>query len=118
MQICSVELLDRILRFLFVRHLDEGESARLTRVTVTHQLHSFNLAELREHLLQILLTSRKCQIPNVDTLHFRLLLCLGRQRIYRKQEVQRGNGRRGSLDGSLASQEVANTPNSSMKREG
>jgi hypothetical protein len=65
-QLVAVELLDRSLRLGIRGHLDEPESARLTRHPIRDDRHGIAVPDLRKDLLQILLPGLEGQITDVQ----------------------------------------------------
>ena len=61
-----------------VRHLNEGESPRLPRVPVRHDIHAVNTSVLRKRSLQLVLGGLIIEIPykNIHETPFNLGICL------------------------------------------
>jgi hypothetical protein len=55
MQLCAVQLGNRVLRFCGVRHFDEGEAARLSRIAIRNNVDTLDVPELGEGCLEIFL---------------------------------------------------------------
>jgi hypothetical protein len=67
LDVAAVDLLDRLARFVFGRHLDEAEAARTTRLTVRDDLRVRYGAKAAEEVAQVQLGDRVRQITNVES---------------------------------------------------
>jgi hypothetical protein len=65
-EIMIVQLLDRALRFLVGRHLDEAEASGATGCHVAHDFDAFDVSAAREELLEILLARGVRKVPDVE----------------------------------------------------
>src|SRR5829696_3421959 len=64
-EVVVVQLLDRALRLLVGRHLDEAEPAGTTGGHVAHDLHALDGATACEQLFEVLLTRGVRKVPHV-----------------------------------------------------
>src|SRR5688572_25311280 len=64
-EVVVVELIDRLLRFLIGRHLDEPESARPAGGHVAHDLDALDGSASGEELLQVLLSRAVREVAHV-----------------------------------------------------
>src|SRR5262249_37844429 len=84
----AVDAPDRRLGLVLVRHLDEGETARLPGELVLDHAHRGHFPERRERLLQILFRDIARQVTDEDV-HPLLLLCFAPRR-FRRSPGHRG----------------------------
>jgi hypothetical protein len=74
-KILPVQGIDRPVRIFVAIDLHEGETARLTRETVTNQINPRGrYPHLRKPLLKLFLRRRKRKITDIELLHLSLLL--------------------------------------------
>jgi len=74
-KILPVQRIDRPVRIFVAVDLHEGETARLTRETVTNQINPRGrYPHLRKPLLKLFLRRRKRKITDIELLHLSLLL--------------------------------------------
>jgi hypothetical protein len=69
-EVLAVQIGDRTIRFLGIRHFDECEAARATGVTIRDQVDLQNLSETLEGRPQTVLGRLKAQISYKNILHF------------------------------------------------
>jgi hypothetical protein len=74
-QLSAVQRRHGFIRIRIHGHLDERETARLTRVPVFYNLHSIHLAVCRKCGIEILLCRLERNVPDINVLQGVLLLC-------------------------------------------
>src|SRR5215469_12976584 len=74
-EILPVQGINCAIRIFVAVDFDEGESARLTRETVSNEIHTgWGYTHLRKPLLKLLFRCRKRKITDIELLHLLLLL--------------------------------------------
>jgi hypothetical protein len=65
----TIQLGDRVLRVPLFRHFDESKAARLTRVSIRHNIYTLDVPVLGKRCVQFVLRGLIAEIPDKDIRH-------------------------------------------------